>query len=119
MAKLSRTFAVPALLALEIGCVRPTHNPSVLKDIRSESEVLMQGPAPKTYAAVPKGRWPSVITSLKPNSVTIFPDGVDIMMKPDFDGGWGYFVPRHERHLPEPVRRFSALGEGVYWYHPY
>lgn len=41
------------------------------------------------------------------------------MTKAYFDGGWGYFVPRKERELPEPVERFEEVGHGVYWWHPY
>jgi hypothetical protein len=73
----------------------------------------------KTSVLVPKSRWPRVIASLRPEFVSIYPDGVDIMTKPYFDGGWGYFVARNERKPPEPAGRFSALGVGVYWYHPY
>lgn len=114
-----RTFALPAVFALVVACARPTHDPLALKEIRAESEILMRGAPPKTYAAVPKARWPTNITNLRPYSVTVFPDGLEITMKPYFDGGWGYFVPRRGRNLPQPVGRFSALGEGVYWFHPY
>jgi hypothetical protein len=51
--------------------------------------------------------------------VTVDSNGVDIMTKPYFDGGYGYFVPRIEGKLPYPEARYSALGQGVYWYRPY
>jgi hypothetical protein len=70
-------------------------------------------------AEVPKARWPRVIASLEPDFVSIHPDGVHITAKAYFDGGWGYFVPRRERHLPEPSDRFEEVGQGVYWWHPY
>lgn len=49
----------------------------------------------------------------------INPDGVHITTRAYFDGGWGYFVPREPQDLPEPVGRFEAAGQGVYWRHPY
>jgi hypothetical protein len=127
-------FAVLAIaLTLLTGCTRPTHDQSTLKAIKAESQFLMvteravtygtvpkdNVPVPKAMETVPKSRWPRVIASLKPEWVTVFPDGVDIMIKPFFDGGWGYFVPRSEREPPEPAGRYSELGQGVYWYHPY
>jgi hypothetical protein len=120
-------FAALAIaLTLLTGCTRPTHDQSTLKAIKAESQILMlteqpvtYGTVPKVIVTVPKSRWPRVIASLKPEWVTVFPDGVDIMIKPFFDGGWGYFVPRSEREPPEPAGRYSELGQGVYWYHPY
>lgn len=119
MAKAARTLSVLTAFALLVGCARPTHNPSALKEIRAESETLMRGAAPRTSTVVPKAGWPTEITSLRPYSVTVLPDGLEITMKPYFDGGWGYFVPRPGGNLPQPVGRFSGLGEGVYWFHPY
>jgi hypothetical protein len=46
-------------------------------------------------------------------------DGVHIATVSSLDGGWGYFVPRVERALPEPVDRFEEVGQGVHWWHPY
>ena len=120
-------FAVLAIaLILLTGCTRPTYDQSTLKAIKAESQVLMAtqraetyGPVPKRHVTFPKNRWPQVIASLKPEWVAVFPDGVDIMIKPFFDGGWGYFVPRSEREPPEPAGRYSELGQGVYWHHPY
>lgn len=108
-----------AALTLLTGCTRPTRDESALKAIKAESQILMVTQPTKTYATVPKSRWPFIIASLNPEGVTVFPDGVDIVIKPYFDGGWGYFVPRSEREPPKPVGRFSELGQGVYWYHPY
>ena len=115
----SGAFAVLAALTLLTSCTRPTRDQSVLKAIKAESRMLMATRPTTTYAAVPKRQWPPAIASLRPQSVTIFPNGVDIMTKPYFDGGWGYFVPPGKRGPPEPKGRFSAVGQGVYWYHPY
>jgi hypothetical protein len=68
---------------------------------------------------VPEERWPKAIASLDRTYVTVYPHGVEVMVKPYFDGGYGYFIPRQGGVLPEPVERFSEIGEGVYWYRPY
>jgi len=120
-------FAVLAFaLTLLAGCTRPTHDQSTLTAIKAESQILMVteravtfGTVTKAIVTVPKSRWPRVIASLKPEWVIVDQDGVNIVIKPFFDGGWGYFVPRSEREPPEPAGRYSELGQGVYWYHPY
>lgn len=112
-------LVVLAALTLLAGCERPTRDQAALKAIKAESQTLMAAWPTRTYATVPKSRWPRAIAGLKPFDVTVFPDGVDIMTKPYFDGGWGYFVARNERKPPQPAGRFSDLGDGVYWYHPY
>ncbi|WP_171905760.1 hypothetical protein [Sphingobium phenoxybenzoativorans] len=73
----------------------------------------------KAPSIIPKGKWPRVIASLHPERVTVLTDGVDILIRPYFDGGWGYFVPSNERDIPEPVGRFARIDRGVYWYQPY
>jgi hypothetical protein len=111
-------FAVLAMaFAVLPGCSRPIHDRSTLRAIEAESRILM-ATDPTSSHAVPKSRWPLHIASLGPARVTIDPSGVDILVKPYFDGGWGYFVPRNRREPPEPAGRFSALGQGVYWYRP-
>lgn len=113
-------FAILAsTLALLAGCERPTHDPSLLAAINAESRILMLAHPIDASTTVPKRQWPYAIASLKPENVTVYPHGVDISMKPYFDGGWGYFVSRDERETPQPAGRFSKLGEGIYWYHPY
>jgi len=108
-----------AALLLLSGCERPTHDPSKLIAIRAESETLMKAYSGVTAQSVPKQRWPQAIASLKPDLVSIDVDGVHITTKANFDGGWGYFVPRKDRELPEPAERFEVIGQGVYWWHPY
>lgn len=110
-------FALLAALTLLGGCAWPSSDPVKLRAIRVEARMLM-----KTYpvgADVPSNRLPRVIASLKPTLVMINEDGVHILTKPYFDGGWGYFVPRKARVLPEPVERFRDVGQGVYWWEPY
>ena len=115
----SLTVAIASFAALTVssGCARPTRDPVKLKAIKAESRALM-----KTHpidSDIPKARWPRAIASLEPELVSIDKAGVHLMTKAYFDGGWGYFVPRREQSLPEPVERFEEVGDGVYWWHPY
>ena len=73
----------------------------------------------KMGAPIPKAEWPHVIASLGPKFVTVDQSGVDIVVKPYFDGGYGYYVLKQGHELPRPIGRYSKLGEGIYWYHPY
>jgi len=124
-AEAKRRFVVAALaiaLIVLAGCTRPTTDQSTLKAIKAECRALMMMPPIEgtTYPDVPKSRWPRVIASLKPEFVMILSRGVFITVKPYFDGGWGYFVPRSKRDAPpagDP--QFSEVGQGVYWFHPY
>ena len=102
-----------------MGCTRPTNDQSLLRQIRSEAELMMQAPPPTNEVTVPANRWPEAIASLKPYRVTVSADGVDIMIQHDLDGGWGYLVPSSDGQSPDPPGRFSKLTDGVYWYHPY
>jgi hypothetical protein len=63
---------------------------------------------------VPKSKWPRTSASLTPESVTIFRDGINILVKPGFDGGSGYFIPLNDKDMPEPEEQFQPLGHGVY-----
>jgi hypothetical protein len=90
-----------------------------LKAIEAEAQALMIAHQTDAVVTVPKSYWPRAIATLGPEGVTVSRDGVEILMKPDFDGGWGYSVPRNEREPLEPAGRFSDLGQSVYWYHPY
>jgi hypothetical protein len=108
-----------AALALLVGCTQPTHDPATLNAIKAESERLIAANPGTTDVIVPKTKWPHAIAALDPEAVTVSPNGVDVLVKPHFDGGYGYFVPARDQVLPEPVERFSAIGQGVYWYRPY
>lgn len=106
-----------AALAVLVACERPIDDTEKLKAIKAEAHLLMKShPA---EAQIARSRWPSKIAGLRPEFVSLDEDGVHITTKPHLDGGWGYFVPRRERTLPEPVERFEEAGEGVYWWHPY
>lgn len=107
-----------AVFAFLTGCPGPTDDPAELAAIKAESQILMSLSV-ANHVTVPKSQWPRFIASLEPEFVTVRPDGVDVMTVPDFDGGWGYFVPRSEREPPEPAGRFRELSHGIYWYHPY
>lgn len=112
-------LAVLAALPFLGGCQRPTNDALKLKAIKSESQALMKAYPADAHVSVPKVQWPRVIASFEPEFVSISPAGVEITTKPHFDGGWGYFVPRNERELPEPIERLEEVGQGVYWSHPY
>jgi hypothetical protein len=116
---ISAALSLLAALALLAACAFPTFDQATLKAIQAESRTLMTTHSGETALDVPKSRWPRVIASLEPEFVMVFPDGVEILIKPDFDGGWGYHVPRNERQPPEPAGRYWALSHGVYWFHPY
>ncbi|WP_176593433.1 hypothetical protein [Sphingobium sp. EM0848] len=105
------------MLLLATGCSGPTRDQSVLQAVHSEARTLTR--ATTSPVVLPKSQWPQAIASLEPENVTISSDGVDILMKPDFDGGSGYFIPSNDKELPEPKGRFAPVGKGVYWYHPY
>lgn len=114
-------FAVLAVLALIGGCTCPTHNQSTLRTIRTESQLLKAThpiDASKGWAEVPKSQWPPVIASLQPHSVTVYGWGVDILIKPYFDGGWGYGIARSKQDLPMASTCYSELGQGVFWHGP-
>ena len=119
MKRISRGGALIVLTALVVlgGCEGPIHDRAKLKAIQAEAQMLMN--AYPLDATLTKARWPRAIASLEPEFVMINPDGVHITTKADFDGGWGYFVPRKDGDLPEPVARFEEAGQGVYWWHPY
>jgi hypothetical protein len=113
------TFAALAALALAGGCHWPTWDQSKLKAVRAESHALIAAYPTETGAGVPKSRCPGTIASLEPEMVTVYPDGVVIMTEPDFDGGWGYFVPASDREPPELAGRYWKVADGVYWYGPH
>jgi hypothetical protein len=106
-----------AAVSLLGGCAWPTSDAVKLAAIEAESRMLMK--AFPHQAEVPQAQWPRAIASLEPDFVSIYADGVHITARADFDGGWGYFVPRQAGYVPEPAGRFRQLRKGVYWWHPY
>jgi len=114
-------FALSAALALFGGCERPTRDESVLRAIRAESaQLVAKHPIrpPERSVQVPKNRLPRVIASLDPEMVTVHDWGVDIMVRPGFDGGWGYQVARDKRDLPMPAECYSDVAAGIFWHGP-
>ncbi len=114
-------LAAITILAVKVwisGFYLRTHDQSVLKTIKAESQTLMVTDPTERYSDVPKSRWPGTITSLKPSMVVVYPGhGVVILITPFFDGGWRYYVPQNEQELPAPG--CSGIGQGVHWCRPY
>ncbi len=74
---------------------------------------------PRTWAVIPEGAWPPEIAKLQPWHVTVHRWGVDISVKRDFDGGWGYQVPRGDkRELPMLQECYWEASSGVFWHGP-
>lgn len=117
-------LAVLAALAIPVLLARwpwPISDPVRLKAIEAEAQALMAThPArpPAHYARVPESQLPPVIASLHPEWVTVHEWGVDIVIKPYFDGGWGYHVARSRRDLPMFDGCYSEVGHGVFWHGP-
>ena len=103
--------ALILMLAPLAACAFPTHDRSTLKQIQAEAGQLM---ADHWNGSVPRDRLPKAIARLHPELVLANRDGVDIILKTDFDGGRGYYVPADGKAPPS----FSYLGEGVYWHSP-
>lgn len=108
-------------VAFMAGCHGPTRNPWKLKAIRAEADQLIAATKirpPHICEQVRKSEWPAVIASLEPEYVAVCDWGLAIWIKPYFDGGWGYDVPRSGREPPMPAGCYSEPGEGVFWHGP-
>jgi hypothetical protein len=119
----SRTamLAMPFALASVSGCTFPTRDPVKLRAIKHEAWVLIADHPihpPHEWVRVPESRWPPAIKSLKPEFVTVDRSGVDILIKPYFDGGWGYRIARRRQDLGMPPGCVSELYQGVFWHGP-
>ena len=110
-------LAIIAILASLTGCRQPVQDTVTLQAIEREAKALAAR-TPASQQFVPKSRWPHHIAQLDPMSVTISPDGVDILTKPYFDGGWGYFITLDSRKGPPSGPHFSKIGHDIYWYQP-
>lgn len=103
------------------GCNQPVSNAAQLAAIRVEAKDLMATRPLEhlgKWGRVPKEQWPATIAGLHPKHVTVDEWGVDILIKPYFDGGYGYEVPRSKADLRMPASCYSELSQGVYWHDP-
>ncbi len=99
----------------------PVSDPARLAAIGNEAQALTaRYPAkpPEHYSSIPKNLWPTAIARLRPDRVIVHEWGVDILIKPFFDGGWGYHVGRSKRDLPMPEGCYSEVGAGIFWHGP-
>lgn len=114
-------FTVLAFFLLLSGCPGPVYEPAKLRAVKSESERLMATHAldpVERWAEVPQNEWPPAIASLRPKMVILRPGQVHIIIKPFFDGGWGYEIPRREKDLGMPQECYQNLGQGIFWHDP-
>jgi len=102
-----------------LGCAFPTHDRDKLAAVRAESYALLQAHVTTQVSEIPEREWPSAIASLRPETVWVDKDGVEILVKPFFDGGYGYYVPREGREQQVSRELFKNLGQGVFWHHPH
>jgi hypothetical protein len=119
----SRIVALAASLVIALlgGCALPASDPVELQAIRDEAQSLMALPSASLADAVgqiPISKWPPTIAKLKPESVTMYRWGVAVILKPGFDGGWGYDIPRSKRDLPMPESCYSEPYQGLFWHRP-
>lgn len=115
------TFAALAATLILGGCNRPVSDAEQLRAIRAEAQALMNTHAPEQPSDrqdVPKDQWPTAISSLHPEAVTVHLWGVEIRTKAYFDGGYGYEVPRSKADLPMPAACYSEPSQGVFWHGP-
>jgi hypothetical protein len=100
----------------------PTSNRVKLQAIKSEADALMAryptGLPDDNWTGLPVGEWPPVIASLDPEFVTVTESGVDIQIKPFFDGGWGYVIPRTKPDFGMRAHCMSEPYPGVFWHDP-
>lgn len=109
------------MLLLLGGCSSPISDPSKLKAIRGEAQLLMAAhpvTSPQISTGIPKERWPQANAGLHPHTVTLYHWGVSISIKPNFDGGWGYDLPQNKQSLPMPVTCYTEVSQGVFWHDP-
>lgn len=103
------------------SCTSPISDPAKLRTIESEALLLMTDhpvSPPNEWVDIPMNRWPPGIAGLKAEAVAVHHWGVDIVVRPDIDGGYGYAVAKNERDLPMPAKCYSELYQGVFWYSP-
>lgn len=114
-----RRFGALAALVLLAACARPISDPSTLNAIKAEADILDTRSIPSQgWAEVPKNEWPVAIASLGPERVAVYQWGVSILIRPGFDGGWGYDIPRKSEQPPMPLECYSEPSPGVFWHSP-
>jgi hypothetical protein len=124
ISQLSNLIAAVAMLfamAFLCSCTSPISDPAKLRTIESEARLLMvDHPVSPSNAGVdiPMNRWPPGIAGLKPEAVAVNHWGVDITVRADMDGGYGYAVPKNRRDLPMPAKCYSELQHSVFWHGP-
>lgn len=99
----------------------PSHDLLMLQRVGPEALQLAQSyPAARRsqWGDVPRADWPPLIAGLAPERVIIRSWGVEIMIKPYMDGGWGYHVARDGRRLPMPATCYQKTGPDLYWHAP-
>ncbi len=115
------TFATLTVTSILGGCNRPVSDAELLSAIRAEAQRLMKTHPPEQpgkWKDIPKDQWPTAISSLHPEAVTVYVWGVDITTKAYLDGGYGYEVPRSKADLPMPAACYSEPSQGVFWHGP-
>jgi hypothetical protein len=113
--------ALAATLMLLCSCTGPTHDQDKLRAIKAEARALEAShpiKPPQHWVEIPQREWPPAIARLKPWIVTVHSWGVDIGIKPYFDGGWGYQIPHKADEMPMPAGCYSEPGPGVFWHDP-
>ncbi|HUD95024.1 hypothetical protein [Sphingobium sp.] len=89
------------------GCTFPISDPVMLRAIESEARSLITDRPLNSsdgWVDIPIRRLPPKIASLNPKAVTVHRWGVDIIVKPGLDGGYGYAVPQRQEDLPMPAK---------------
>ena len=119
--KCSPVIALAVVLPPLSACTLPTFDPAKTRAIAAEAQTIVArypvGPS-KQWVELPPRQWPSAIASLKPDRVIVHQWGVDVSIKPYFDGGWGYHISRNKSDLPMPPGCYWERGDNVYWHGP-
>ncbi|AJP72567.1 hypothetical protein TS85_13490 [Sphingomonas hengshuiensis] len=106
---------------MPFSCTGPTYDQRILRAVGAEARALMAAnpvnPA-QPWVDIPEQALPPAIASLRPHDVTVYRWGVAITIKPFFDGGWGYEVPRKKGDFGMLPECYSEVGPGVFWHGP-
>jgi hypothetical protein len=107
-------------LALLGGCWLPSINDATADAMVREARQLRATypPSGRGFSAVPIERLPPAIASIDPKEVIVFGWGVEIIVRHDFDGGWGYSLPSKARDMPMPAKCYTKRREGLFAHGP-